>query len=191
MSTRPVPSFEDALKSAEVRLTKSLGQSCRLLIKRNLDEESIRNIQRIESEAFREELRYDVEELVSRSREKDFLLFLLLCGDQPIAFLHGYNDPTEESAFFLDTVATVLEGRGVGSILVALTLLYSFEAGYRAITLRTEEQDEKGRRLVRFYENLGFEVFPCDPAEGVAMRRRLDSQGIKTIFERVLKYRDT
>ena len=191
MSTGPVPSFEDALKSAEVRLTKSLGQSCRLLIKRNLDEESIRDIQRIESEAFRHELRYDVEELVSRSREKDFLLFLLLCADQSTAFLHGYNDPTEESAFFLDTVATVLEGHGIGSILVALILLYGFETGYRSVTLRTEEQDEKGRKLVRFYENLGFEVFPCDPSEGVAMRRWLDPQGIKTIFERVLKYRDT
>jgi len=186
LSTSPLPSFEEALKSTEARLTKSLGQSCRLQIKRRLDDDLIKEIRRIESETFRQELRYEVEELLSRHREKEFLLFLVLCADQPIAFLHGYKDPSEESAFFLDTVATLREGRGVGSILVALTLLYSFERGYESVTLRTEEQDEKGRRLVHFYENLGFETFQCDPSEGVAMRRRLDPLSLQTILEKLL-----
>jgi len=186
LSARPLPSFEDVLKSAEVRLTKALGQHCRILVKRRLDEDSIREIQRIEDKAFRHELRYTVEELVSRGREEGFLLLLVLCEDYHIAFLHGYNEPSEEDAFFLDTVATTLEGRGIGSVLVALTLLYGFEKGYKSVTLRTEETDEKGRKLKRFYQNLDFEVFPCDPLEGVAMRRKLDSRSIRAVYEKTL-----
>jgi len=186
LSVVPLYSFEDALKSAEIKLTKVLSKCCRILVKRRLDEDSIKEIQTIENKTFRHELRYTVEELISRGQEEDFLLLLVLYENHPIAFLHGYNDPSEESAFFLDTVATVLEGRGIGSLLVTLTLLYGFEKGYKSVTLRTEEEDEKGRKLKRFYENLGFEVFPCNPSEGIAMRRKLNLQDIQAV-SKVLK----
>jgi len=183
LSVNPLYSFENALKSAEIKLTEVLGKCCHILVKRRLDEGSIREIQRIENKAFRHELRYSVEELISRGQEEDFILLLVLYENEPIAFLHGYNDPSEEFAFFLDTVATVLEGRGIGSLLVILALLYGFEEGYKSVTLRTEEEDEKGRKLKSFYENLGFEVFPCNPSEGLAMRRKLNLQDIQAVLK--------
>jgi GNAT superfamily N-acetyltransferase len=184
--TYQVLSYKRVIDSAEEALTESLGQACRIVVKRKLDGESIHIIERIESKAFRTDLRYTAEEIASRGRTSDFFLLFVMRSYTPIAFLYGYRDPSDRSIFYLDTVATLVEGRGVGSTLIALALLHSLESGYDRATLRTEEQDEKGRRLRGFYQNLGFEVYPCDPSEGVGMRIRLDLRGVLTLFERAI-----
>jgi len=57
------------------------------------------------------------------------MLFLAVCGGHPVAFLFGYDGPSDGATFFLDTVATLVEGKGVGSTFVSLALLYCYEVG--------------------------------------------------------------
>ena len=178
-------SFEDVIRSAEEKLTASLGASCHIRLRNSLSIGAIQAIQRIESTAFRPELRYTTDELIERGLRKDFFLLLVHTRDRPVAFMYGYRDPVDLS-FYLDTVATSIEGRGVGSTLIGLTLLHCLEAGFEDVTLRTEERDEKGRTLRRFYEKLGFGVYPHDPKEGIAMRKRIEWRDILTITERTL-----
>lgn len=167
---------------AEQRLTDSLGKTCRLIVSNSLDESAVKVVQRIEDEMFRPELRYTPHELVSRAGEKGFILFTVLCEDQPVAFLHGYSDPEDTLTFYLDSVATFVEGRGIGSTLVTLALIHSYEVGYRLVTLYTEEKDDKGRLLRRFYEKLGFSFLFENPKDGVCMVEKLDADTVSRVF---------
>lgn len=182
-----VPFFEDALRASEEKLSAVLGEQCKIGINIGADDRLVKTITLIDHEKFRPELRYDVEELRDRIGKEGFALFLVSSGDRPIAFLYGYNEDSEKSVFFLDTVATLIEGRGVGSTLVSLALLYSYDVGYSSTVLFTEDEDEKGRRLRQFYEHLGFQVVSIDPRHGVCMRHDLNPHTLLAIYQKYLK----
>jgi len=101
--------------------------------------------------------------------------------------MHGYSDRDEGLTFFLDSIATIIENRGIGSTLVSLALLHSLEKGYRLVTLWTEEKDDKDRLLRRFYEKLGFNFIEDNPTKGVVMSEKLDHESVLRLFyERVV-----
>ncbi len=182
-----VPFFEDALRKAERRLSSALREECRVRITLKIDDELFESIEEIEHEKFRTELQYSLEELRERNNLKGFVLFTVVCGGRPIAYLFGYNEPTDKSCFYLDTIATHIEGKGIGSILVALVLIYCYDVGYGRVELCTEEEDEKGRRLKQFYENLGFRQISYDPKNGLGMLNDLNSFVLNKVYEKFLK----
>jgi len=182
-----VLSFSEAVDVAQKQLTSSLGSECRFLVLDRLDEASLKVIQSIEDSTFRSELRYTREELLQRANGRGFLLIVVLCNEKPVAFMHGYSDRDEGLTFFLDSIATIIENRGIGSTLVSLALLHSLEKGYRLVTLWTEEKDDKDRLLRRFYEKLGFNFIEDNPTKGVVMSEKLDHESVLRLFyERVV-----
>lgn len=187
----PVPTFKEAKILAEKKLTGNLGEKCHIVTRKSLSKESIASIRNIESNAFRAELRNNREEMIARGNKKDFFLLILHHDRNPIGILYGYQDPMKESGFFLDTVATTIEGKGIGSTLIALAMLHALETGYQLIILRTEEEDEKGRKLRHFYENLGFQVFSYDPlAKSIVMQIELNLDRILPTIYKALNYSD-
>ena len=182
----PVPFLEDALAAAKERLRGNLGRDCRISIHVQMSEELAGIVERIDHERFRPELQYTLEELRDRGGKRDFALFVLTCGGEPTAFLYGYADEQDATRFFIDSVATLIEGKGIGSILVTLALVYSYDAGYRGVGLYTEEVDERGRHLVKFYEDLGFHVVEEDPERGVVMSSELEPEKLSSACHRFI-----
>ena len=182
-----VPFFEDALRKAERRLSSAMGEECMVRITLKIDDELFESIEGIDHEKFRTELQYSLEELRERNNKRGFVLFKVDCGGCPVAFLFGYNDPVDQSSFYLDTVATVIEGKGIGSTLVALALIYCYDVGYGKVELYTEEEDDKGRRLKQFYENLGFRHVSYDPKNGIGMLNELNPFVLKKVYDKFLK----
>ena len=174
-----VPFLEDAVKAAEGKLRENLGRECRITIHTQMSDELTQVVETIDHEKFRPELQYTIEELMARIGNGGFVMFMLTCDGEPTAFFYGYNDESDVSRFFLDSVATRVEGKGIGSIMVTLALVYSHDVGYRSVELYTEEEDERGRHLVKFYEDMGFEVTGRDPEKGVVMRSNLDASKLR------------
>lgn len=179
-------SFKSVQRLAEEKLAETFGRPIYIKIKNHVDEAVVSAIRKIESSAFREELRYTKEEILDKSLNQGFISILIYDLNKPIAFLFGYSEQSNPSTFYLDTVATLIEGRGLGSCLINLILLHCYESGYALITLRTEEQDEKGRKLRLFYEKFGFRVYPCDPREGIAMINEIDKLDTNLLVDRIL-----
>jgi len=182
----PVPFLEDALVAAEERLRGALGRDCRIDIHVNLSEELARAVERIDHERFRPDLQYTLEDLRDRGGKGGFALFVLTCGGEPTAFLYGYTDEQDGAKFFIDSVATLIEGKGIGSILVTLALVYCYDTGYGSAGLYTEEVDEGGRHLVKFYEDLGFHVVGEDPDRGVVMSSELEPSKLRSACVRYI-----
>ncbi len=181
-----LPPLQDYAKAVEAHLTEVLGGRCHITLKGSIDDGLLRCIQLVESKAFRPELQYTFEEIISRAEREGFFIATAFLEGDPIAFAFGYRDPGEGDAFYLDTIASAVEGRGVGSALITLILLQCVQRGYKLVRLHTEEVDEKGRMLRRFYERLGFELAHSHPVEGLLMRMRLEEPWLKTIMEKVV-----
>jgi GNAT superfamily N-acetyltransferase len=181
-----VPFLEHALRTAEAKISSSLGKRCRIEIVIDMDEALMEMVQSIDRQKFRPELQYSQDELYERGIKKGFILFLVRCEEEPVATFFGYADPVDGKGFFLDSVATLLEGKGVSSILVLLALIYCYEAGYGYVQLYTEEEDEKGRRLRQFYEHLGFNVTLGDPLNGLCMKHDLSPNILNSLYYKYL-----
>ena len=179
------PSLDEAIKRAAVKLSGSLGGACRIAVYHDMSRDLLRVVEEIEDERFRSELRYSERELTSRSKKRGFACFIVYLDERPVAFVFGFDDP-EEGAYFSDSAATLIERRGVGSILTALEALYCLESGYRSEKMITEELDEAGRRLREYWKRFGFQVTRVDPSIGVEMRLELLPDVVKGLFDRYI-----
>ncbi|MBL7080560.1 GNAT family N-acetyltransferase [Candidatus Bathyarchaeota archaeon] len=181
-----VPLFEDALKAAEKKLGDSQGERCSLKLYTHMGEHIQRIVEMIDHEKFRSELQYAMEEIRARGRHHGFMLFLLTCEGEPMAYLYGYMDPDDKSTFYIDTVTTLQEGKGFGSMLVTLSLVFCVDTGYSRAKLSTEELDEKERHLVKFYGDLGFGVVTSSSEGGVTMESKLEPDRIRDLCKKHL-----
>ncbi len=180
-----LPTLQDAIARAEAKLGASLGGVCRIAVYHEMRGDLTQIIGKIEDERFRSELRYSERELTVRSKKRGFTCFIVYLDGGPLAFLFGFDDP-EEGAYFSDSAATLIERRGVGSVLTALELLYCLESGYRSEKMITEEVDESGRRLREYWERFGFRVTGRDPRIGVEMRVEVTPEVVKALTDRYL-----
>ncbi|MBD3171740.1 hypothetical protein GF326_04655 [Candidatus Bathyarchaeota archaeon] len=181
-----IPLFIDALKRGEERLTEKLGYTTSIIFRTTLDDSNITKITEIDHSNFRAELWGTKENLVEKSRRNNFIILIVQLQGEPIAFLYGYDDELDPNCFFLDEVATRIEGKSVGKMLILLLLVYCYHLNYQIITLYTEEQDEKGRRLREFYEHLGFTYTGIDAGMGISMKHKLDLPGLKKLYHRFM-----
>jgi GNAT superfamily N-acetyltransferase len=181
-----LPVLEEAIRRGEERLTDKLGEPVTISFRTYLDEKIINKITLIDHEKFRSELWYSSEVLLEKFSKKDFICLLMHVNGDPLAFLYGYDDDFDSHWFFLDEVATQIEGKGIGKVLILLLLVYCFELNYTFITLYTEDQDEKGRRLREFYEHLGFTYMGTEPELGVIMKYKINEEELLRLYNRVM-----
>ena len=174
------------MKRGEERISEKLGEAITISFRTYLDKKLIQEITDIDHEKFRSELWYSSEELIEKSKKKDFLCMIVNVNGEPVAFLYGYDDEFDPHWFFLDEIATRIEGKGIGKVLIVLLLVYCFELNYTYVTLYTEDLDEKGRRLKEFYEHLGFTYMGTDPSVGVIMKYEIKEEELAKLYNRVM-----
>ncbi len=112
----------------------------------------------IEQAAFRSELRYTPDELERRTEQEGLLFFFIFVDGSPFAVVLGYTSYDLEDAFYLDTIAVRVTGEGIGKTIMWSLVNWAKSKGYKQILLDTEEVNERGIPLKRFYERLGFKV---------------------------------
>ena len=186
MSEEDAPLFEDALRQTKSKLSKVSDSTCTIQVLVSLDEHLMSVIKAVDEAAFRAELRYDEAELRDRVGRRGFVAIIAQCAEKPLGFIYGYDDPEVEGGFYGDTLASSIEGKGVGSTIFTLMLLYCYDNGYKFFSLHTEDMDEKGRQLRRFYEALGAEYLYTDPKDGVHMRMRLTPQHLNENYRKFI-----
>ena len=174
------PTFAEAIQRTQRRLEETLGQGCAIDIYHALAPELVKTILYVDSQKFREELQYKQEEVLIHGSLRGFILILVHCGDESLGLAYGYDEG--ENGFFLDTLASIVEGKGIGSILATLIVIHALETNHSNVTLYTEERDEKGRRLRRFYEQIGFKYLGSKEGKGDVMHMQLDQDKIATLY---------
>ncbi|RDE13837.1 MAG: hypothetical protein C4K49_08120 [Candidatus Thorarchaeota archaeon] len=178
------PNSEDVgriWQTLEAELTRVIGRPTKLVFPSTMDDIYYKWFKTIEATAFREELRYSAEEILERVEKPDLLLFFVTTGQEALAFILGYRLETEwEPTFYIDTIAVRQQGRGVGSLIMNAVMAWARVKKYRAIVLDTEEKNEKGLPLRRFYEKLGFVLFDSDETGNLTMRLRLSSKDMRS-----------
>ena len=162
-----VPSLSEVIKVAVTGLSDSLGGDVSITAHTELDDDVLEKIMAIDHAKFREELWYSSEELRARVSRPGFFCLMVHLDGEPMAYDFGYGDE-EPGVFFSDSSATVVERRGVGTVLAVLEMVYLYEAGYRAVKFATEELDQAGRPLRQIWEGLGYRTVSVD-AGGVTM----------------------
>jgi hypothetical protein len=184
-----VPKFEKARLEAEEKLSSSLDGVCEITVSRDLNEKTMEIVRSIDHEKFREELRYSREELGERAKSKGFLCIVAHLNGEPIGFDFGYQND-DENVFFSDDTATLIEGKGIGSVLFALEIIHSYHEGFSETKLSTEEMDDQGRPLMYIWGRMGFRVVSKEPDGNVEMRLELRSEVVQGIYERYIKPKD-
>ncbi len=183
VSTAPV--FDDYIRRAEAKLSDVLGGTVRVIVYHGITKDLLKIISEIEDERFRSELRYSEKELTNRSKKKGYTCFVVYLDERPIAFVFGFDDP-EKDAYFSDSAATLIERKGIASVLTALETLYCIENGYKSEKMITEDLDESGRRLVEYWSRFGFIVTNRDPKVGVEMRLELTVAVVQGLLDKYL-----
>jgi hypothetical protein len=178
--------FTEAVMQVENRLTLLFGESCHIEVKLLIDAKLIDEIIEIESVTFRDELKYNKWEIIERARRKGFILLTLHLGKRLVAFFFGYDDPDLSGGYYGDTLASIIEGKGVGSSLFSLVHIYCYENGYSHFTCHTEEYDEKGRHLRDWYIASGMTYLGTHSEEGDQMRVRLTPQHARWMYHRFI-----
>jgi len=178
-------SFSDYLAMAEAKLSIALGGRCRIAVYHEMNKDLLKIVGEIEDERFRSELRYSERELTNRSKKRGFTCIIVYLEEKPVAFVFGFDDP-EEGAYFSDSAATLIERKGVGSILTALEMRYCLETCYRSEKMITEELDESGRRLREYWERFGFRVTGVSSKIGVQMRLELVPETVSSMCHKYI-----
>jgi hypothetical protein len=177
--------LKDYIVKAEAKLSRVLEGKCRITVHHEFPEGLARIVEDIENKKFRQELQYNLKELVERSKKPGFTCILFTLNDVPFAFDLGYSD-ADENAYFGDSAATLIERKGVGAVLTAIDALYSWEAGYKAVKMITEEEDQAGFKLREYWERFGFRVTGFDPKIGVEMRLDLTPENVKALCDKYI-----
>lgn len=186
MDDETPPFFEDALRRAVERAEENLERPVRVTVFTHLEERMMAKMEAIDQEKFRQELWYTHDEVAEKARKKDFMCITLSVEGNPTAFIFGYDYDGDPTAYFLDELATLIEGKGLGKILITLALIYCYELDYRSVILYTEDTDQVGRHLREFYEHVGFKYVTTDPALGVVMRYDLEEKALAALYRRVM-----
>jgi len=185
MSEEP-PFFEEASRRVEERLGSLLCEPVKVSVNVSLDRKLIDEIIRIESAMFRDELRYTLWELMARSEKPGFTLITVKRESELLAFFFGYEDPELPGGYYGDTMASTVEGKGVGSSLFTLVHIYCYENGYSHFTCHTEEVDEKGRKLRDWYIAMDMEHVNTVPDHGDLMRAKLTPEHVSWMYHRYI-----
>ena len=176
------PILVETIAATTAKLNETLGTNCTIRVHRALNDPLIETILQVDAYKFRQELQYRRDEVIEHSLSPGFILITAECGTEPLGIVYGYDEP--DGGFFLDTLASMVEGRGIGHMLATLVIIHAENTGHKHITLYTEEQDEKGRLLRRFYQKMGFTYLGTEPDKGDIMTMQLAPEETTGLFAR-------
>jgi ribosomal protein S18 acetylase RimI-like enzyme len=168
------PTLAEAITATKKKLDLTLCLNCTIQVHHALNEALIQTILQVDAYKFRKELQYRQEEVLEHANNPGFILITAECDGQPLGIVYGYDEP--DSGFFLDTLASMVEGKGIGHTLATLIIIHAQNHGYKHVTLYTEEQDEMGRLLRRFYQKMGFAYLGTEADKGDVMKLPLTPQ---------------
>lgn len=163
-----VPSLNELLRLGEAKLSLSLNGNVMITTHTKIEDTMTEKIMTIDHTKFRKDLWYSREELKSRISKPGFFCLLVLLDGEPIAYDFGF-DADDKGVFFSDSSASIIERKGVGTVIAVLEMVYLYENGYKAVKFTTEELDQEGRPLRQIWENLGYKTVSTDPISGVTM----------------------
>jgi len=153
------------------KLFSKISDEITLVLPKGCDEQCFRWFQILEEDDFRFDLRYTREEIIERINYPEVLFFFILRDKIPEILVLGYKLPDSETPlFYLDTLAVRQRGRGIGDIVMQFLIQRARSKQYHAIILDTEEKDEKGIPLQRFYEEHGFKTIARTESGDLTMR---------------------
>ena len=112
----------------------------------------------IEQQKFRSELRYSYEEFEELFRNPNFLILFVLENDIPQAVVLTYDCAEMSDCYYLDVIAVIPAGKVIGKYLINWLCDILEALNYTTLRLDTEEVNEHGQELRKFYETMGFEV---------------------------------
>lgn len=169
----PIPQYSSIWYQMKNELSKKLGYALEIIFSNEPSDEFIQWFQHIESKSFRENLRYTKDEILDRWHHEDIFIFFLVHNREPVAVLLGYKILVDSLKFFyLDIIAVIPEGKGIGSVIVKTLIKWAAERGYDGIRLDTERDNERGKHLLIFYEKLGFKFIQEDSFGDIILEYR-------------------
>lgn len=152
-------------------LSRHYEGTLKVVLPTELNERTYSWFRTIEEYNFRSELRYSFDEMKPVLAKPDLLFLFVFKDELPEIVVLGYTNPSEaERVFRLDTFAINKRGKGIGHIVINFLIKWARAKQYTAIELDTEETDEKGIRLQRFYEKHKFVVVARDAKGDITMR---------------------
>ena len=175
------PIFAEAVVATQTKMRQTIDPSANIRIYRTLNDNLIETILKVDAYKFRQELRYRREEVIEHSKMPGFILITAETGGQPLGLVYGYDET--DGGFFLDTLASMVEGRGIGHTLATLITIHAENTRHTHVTLYTEEEDEMGRRLRQFYQRMGYAYIGTQP-EGDVMVMEITSTTTMGLFTR-------
>ena len=176
--------FAEATAMTQIKLRQTIDPACIVQVHKSLNENLIQTILRVDAYKFRQELRYRREEIIEHSGNPGFVLITAEVNGQPLGIVYGYDEP--DGGFFLDTLASMIEGRGIGHTLATLITIYAEETAHSHVTLYTEEEDEQGRKLRRFYQKMGFVYLGTEAEKGDVMVLQINSVVTEGLYNRYI-----
>jgi hypothetical protein len=175
-------SFTEVLETAQNLLSRSLDGNVTITVHTEYDQALIDVIYSLDHRKFREALWYTRAELEEMFDKSGFFCLLVYLDGVVIAYDFGYD--ASEGVFFSDSTATLIEKKGIGTILVNLELVYLYEKGYHKVMFKTEETDQDGRPLREIWEKRGYSVVSSDE-KGITMQLVIKPDVVE---ERIRKY---
>lgn len=127
-----------------------------VVIPEELTDDVLKWYHQIDQTAFRKNLQYTDEELREKWNKPNKQLVFLVDETGPLAVHLGYELDDNSTTYYIDTLATKLEGKGIGSIIANYIKEYAKEEEYEDLQLDTEAVNERGVPLKHFYEKNGF-----------------------------------
>lgn len=179
----PLIPFKDAIGEAEKILSKSLEGAVSITFHDSMTEELVDAVYRIDNQLFREELWYSRDELLEMFSRNGFFCFLVYLDGLVVAYDFGFDE--SEKVFFSDSTATLIERKGIGTLLVVLELVYLYEKGYKKVRFKTEELDQAGRPLREIWEKRGYKMVSSDD-KGITMELVISEDVVEERINRFL-----
>ena len=170
------------MRKTEETLGEKLQGKVSIEVHTHNNEKLLDELTLIDTAKFREELRYDRDELRQKLASPGAFCLMVYLNGEPVAFDYGYNN--SEKVYFSDSSATLIERQGIGKMLGVLELVYLYEKGYDSLLFTTEEMDEMGRPLRQIWENQGYKTVSIAPDGGVDMMLEITPEVVQ---ERVRK----
>ncbi len=176
--------FIDATAAAQTKLRQTIDPACTVKVHKSLNEDLIETILRVDAYKFRQELRYRREEVIEHSGNPGFILITAETNGQPLGIVYGYDEP--DGGFFLDTLASMVEGKGIGHTLATLIIIHAKNIAHSHVTLYTEEEDEQERKLRQFYLKMGFVYLGTEVEKGDVMVLQLNNSVSERLYNRYI-----
>lgn len=143
----------------------------------------LNNLISIEKKSFSQNLRYNIEEFRNFFNKKNPLLFLITEKTekkQPIAFILCYEDPDDETAYYVDAGATLITKARLMKLMMVIIYIWGFIKGYKSLRLRTEENDYHGNPLLEMYKGQGFVEYSRN-VEGIYIGHEITEARVESL----------